>query len=235
MRYFITCFIVLLIVSMASAQDTPTCVTADDELFLRDDWANARISLVSWRSGETLATLESDLAFSSYQFADWSADCHYALAAVDGQTLAWDVQAGVRVGTLDAAPTPRVRTHWSPDGNRLVLQTQSGGYLWPMGADPVLLESAVDGYGRSFFSTEWDTQRNELLAVQVSTPNGVTAYDANGQQVGFFHIGDRRGFVEYRRIENNQTIFVYSGNTELENYTLPYGLALWSRDGSQQM
>lgn len=235
MRFLITCLIVLLTVVVASAQDVPTCVTADDEIFLRDDWANGQITLVSWHSGETLATLENSFAFSSYQFVSWSPDCHYALAGVDGQTLMWDVQLGMRIGSLDAAPTPRVRTHWSPDSSRVVLQTQRGGYLWPMSGAPILLESVVDGYGRSFFSTEWDTQRNELLAVQVSTPNGVTAYDANGQQVGFFHIGDRRGFVEYRRIENNQTIFVYSSNEEHQDNSLPYGLALWSRDDSRQM
>lgn len=218
------------------AQETPLlCQYPDDRLggqdiFARQEWDNNRLVLVSWNTSETVQELETAFVIESFKPIRWTPQCRYLLAEVgiNGtfQMYAWDTWANSRIGFIDDS-TLNHRISVSPDGTFVVMQLRGGGYLWNVGNNQqFLLNPERDEFGRSFYSTEWDIERNQLLAVQTGSLNGVTAYDLNtGQQVGFYHVGNGSTPVNYRRLANNQDLLVYSIGTEIRRL-----LAYWDRD-----
>src|SRR4029079_2244788 len=134
-------------------------------LFARYDWQYSQLSVVNWDSGETVRTLEANFPVNSFKSVAWSPSCRYMLAEVNTNdaigVYAWDMTSGQRVGFVNG--TAKVyRLKWSADERLLVIQVHEGGYLWNMQTDQQrLLNPTTDKYGRSFYSVEWDTERNE--------------------------------------------------------------------------
>jgi hypothetical protein len=223
--------------SRISAQTAPElCNLADgQQIFARQLWQENRVTLVSWNSAETLRDLEIDFRFDTFEVVDWSPNCTYLLAQA-GQSPAlqqyiWAVDTGDLVGSL-ADTTYRPRLNWSSDEQYLVTQLERGGYLWRVPSNQqTLLTDQIDASGRSFYSVEFDPVYQQLLVVTTGSGNGVSAYDlSSGEQVGFFHIGERARPVSYRYYEGNRYLMVYSTYRESSFDGIPRGLAIWDRD-----
>ena len=235
MSFFLILFF-LLVSSVWAQDDVPLCENGTDTVFIRYDWSGARLSLVSWTTGETIRDFETNFPVEAFYVVEWSPDCGHVLAEVTTGgarwLYAWNTSTGQTTGRLEGSAYA-LRTLWSPDSSYLLLQYEPGGYLWNMRqGTPILLNAAVESYfKRSFYRAEFVMARNELLVVQVGSGNGVTAYDlATGQQTGFYHIGERVGPVTYRRLGGDRSVLVYSDSRESLDYTAPEGIALWDRE-----
>jgi hypothetical protein len=147
------------------------------------------------------------------------------------EIFAWNVTTGQRVGSIDGVTTT-YRANWSDDEKFVVVQLHDGGFLWNMQTnEQILINPVTDAHGRSFYTIEWDKNRNELLVVKIGSGTGVTTYNlTNYQQTGFFDIGNRRGIVSYRQLDNPRYLLVYTSGRERIFGNFPQGLALWDRD-----
>lgn len=236
MTYLLFVLLFVLVSSARAQDDVPLCENGVDTVVVRYDWGSTRLSLVSWTSGETIRDFETNFPVEAFYVLEWSPNCGHVLAEVTSGgarwLYAWNTLTGQTAGRLEGSAYA-LRTLWSPDSNYLLLQYEPGGYLWNMQqGTPILLNSTVEGLSkRSFYRAEFVMARNELLAVQVGSGNGVTAYDlATGQQTGFYHIGERVGPVTYRRLDGDRSILVYSDGRDTLDYTAPEGIAFWDRE-----
>ncbi len=238
MRLLLLLTIALFSPLFVFAQDKPLLCSSQnthEKIFVRYDWQNAHLSVISWGSGETQQELESSFPVSAFSVIGWSPSCQYVLAEVHTQEataiFAWNVITGQRVGSLNGSAT-RYTANWSTDEQFAVLQVYEGGFLWNIQTnEQTLINAVTDKYGRSFYTIEWDQNWNELLVVKIGSGNGVTTYNlTNYQQTAFYHIGNRRGIVTYRELENPRYLLVYTSGRERIFGNLAQGLALWDRD-----
>jgi hypothetical protein len=237
-------FLILFFVFVSGVwaqDDVPLCGNGADTVFVRYDWGSARLSLVSWITGEMIRDFEANFPVEAFYVLEWSPNCGHVLAEVTtgGATwlYAWNTSTGQAAGRLEGSAYA-LRALWSPDSNYLLLQHEPGGYLWNMQqGTPLLLTAAVESYfKRSFYRAEFVMPRNELLVVQVGSGNGVTAYDlGTGQKTGYYHIGERVGPVTYRRLDGDRFILVYSDGRDTLDYNAPEGIALWDRETGESV
>jgi hypothetical protein len=233
---FLLILFFVLVSGVWAQDDVPLCGNGADTVVVRYDWGSARLSLVSWTTGETIRDFATNFPVEAFYVLEWSPNCGHVLAEVTtgGATwlYAWNTSTGQAAGRLEGSAYA-LRTLWSPDSNSLLLQYEPGGYLWNMQqGTQMLLNSIVEGLSkRSFYRAEFVMARNEVLVVQAGSGNGVTAYDlSTGQKTGFYHIGERAAPVTYRRLDDNQSVLVYSDGRENLDHRWPEGVALWDRN-----
>ena len=171
--FLIPLFVLLLMVAVpVLAQDNIPCncetATSEDvrNLIPRFEVNHSRLVLVDWRTGETVRVLGEGL--HGYRIRSWSPDCRY-LAIAEGDwrvtdTVVYDVENNVRMGSVpDAAVEPHPLT-WGPDGY-LMVESRHGAVLWhvPSGRQSILTESFNVTRVRNFVQVIWDMPHNQVL------------------------------------------------------------------------
>jgi hypothetical protein len=105
---------------------------------------------------------------NGYRIGAWSPDCRY-LAIAEGDyrltdTVVYDAENGVRMGSV---PDAAVKFHpltWGPDGY-LMVESRHGAVLWhvPSGRQLILTTSFNYTRVRNFVQIVWDTAHNQVL------------------------------------------------------------------------
>jgi WD40 repeat protein len=155
-------------------------------------------------ASENLVMLDDDLgAYYRMERYHFSPGCRYLVAslAIIGQdatdTVVWDILQNQRMGMMADARQIHHPTHWSPDGNYLIVETRDGAYLWRMADNQQMLlteisETALAGQSqiKSFHQVAWDVGQNQLLVTEVGSGHGVKVYDlTSGKSIGFYSSG----------------------------------------------
>ncbi len=173
MRRIIPLLIALLILVIPVwAQDgiPDNCETATSadvrNLIARFEAKHSRLVLADWRTGATVRVLGEGLL--GYRIRAWSPDCRY-LAIAEGDwrgtdTVVYDAENSVRMGSVPDAALKLHPVTWGPDGYLLV-ETRHGALLWhvPSGRQSILTESFNYTRVRNFVHIVWDNPRNQVL------------------------------------------------------------------------
>lgn len=165
----------------------------------------------------------------------WSPGCRYVIAAFSGTStqasdydnapvddyggniiVFWDVQTGKRLTEFQRiAGGTNVRVMWSPSGERALIRTPEGYFIYePATNTKVLLTYPTNsGAINTWYEAYWDYSRGQLL---VTGWNGVIAFDMR-TGVGRYSFaadpGEKYSSCGYwgcsMTVENNRTLYVH--------------------------
>jgi WD40 repeat protein len=152
------------------------------------------------RYGELV--LETALDTPDLEIFGTFANCRYLIMAIQRvgsptvyDTVIYDLSTGARAGVFEDGRSIPHRFMIDPRGEYLIIETRHGGYLWHVPSDTKT--RLVDGFQvvnqhfhqpfvQNFYQIHWDTERGQILTVSVKNPFGVTVFDYNGQEVGYY-------------------------------------------------
>ncbi|GEM_PF-6023895 len=163
--------LMVLAVPVLGQDDIPdNCETAtsDDSrnLFPRFEARHTRLVLVDWRTGDTVRVIAEGI--NGYRIRSWSPDCRY-LATAEGdwrvtETVVYDVENSVRMGSVPDAAAKLHPLTWGPNGY-LMVESRHGAVLWhvPSGRQTILTDSFNYTRVRNFVQIVWDVSNNQVL------------------------------------------------------------------------
>jgi WD40 repeat protein len=186
--------------------------------------------------GQRDQVIETSLDTNYFNILGWSPNCEYVAAALDfehnGQIVVWDAVNSRRVATIAGGEALTERVHWDPTNRYLVVETWTGGYLLELSSGNLtLVNETITRDGQSFHRVGWDTVRGQLLAVQIGSGNGVTAYTLPAlEQVGYFPTATEAAPVNFVLSADRSKIVVFTSERERVYDDRPSGLTVWDRD-----
>ncbi|MCU0499044.1 MAG: hypothetical protein MUF87_16960, partial [Anaerolineae bacterium] len=186
--------------------------------------------------------LETDLETPEIRVYGAFNRCRYLLTAIQRigspkiyDTVIYDLSTGTRAGIFEDA---RLIPHYftvDPRGEHLILETRDAGYLWHVPSDTKTLlvdESRVLGnyyrrFVRNFHQIHWDTEGGQILTVSVKNPFGVTVFDYNGQEVGYY-LSESLYPIQFQLMMDGRWLLAHTEYNYSRSYA-PLKISLWNR------
>jgi len=238
--FVLVIFSLLSLPSMAQAQDTSLCSPSLDFSY---DFTTDTLSVIRPDTGEVLNTIAD---VRNFHTRSTSPNCRYLVGSVwrdnddpiysaQGETTIWDAISGNIIATYpDLARIRPHRIHWSPDSQRLIVESRFGAFLWNF-FDNTQVQLTTQSQQRWQLNLYWDTGRGEVYILPYSyfiSEDAVLVYNwLNGTQIARLDnsINETRfGYTITTYSIKDNLVFVYHAGGDGAHRQNP--LTVWDRN-----